>query len=143
MKVEVKLVEGVSWMVSGPSGHGVIIDGSPEIGGRNLGMRPMEMVLAGLGGCTAMDVISILRKQRQAVADCRIEVTAQRADSVPKVFTEIHLHYHVYGRSLREAAVARAVELSMGTYCSVSKMIGATAEITWAHTCHEDASGSE
>ena len=136
MDVEVKLVEGVTWLVSGPSGHGVVIDGSPEIGGRNLGMRPMEMVLAGLGGCTAMDVISILRKQRQAVTDCRIEVKAERADTIPKVFTRVHLHYKVFGHALRESAVSRAIQLSMDTYCSVSKMLKSTAEITSEYTCY-------
>ena len=140
MDVKVKLVEGVTWVVSGPSGHGVVIDGSPEIGGRNLGMRPMEMVLAGLGGCTAMDVISILRKQRQAVTDCQIDLKAQRADSPPKVFTQIHLHYRIYGRQLKDAAVNRAVTLSMDNYCSVSKMLKGTAEITYEYTCIDDES---
>lgn len=136
MKVEIKQIEGVTWLVSGPSGHGIVMDGSPEIGGRNLGMRPMELVLAGLGGCTAMDVISTLKKQRQDVTDCRIEVEAKRADSIPKVFTEIAIHYHIYGRDLRESAVRRAVDLSMETYCSVSRMLKQTVDITYAYSCH-------
>ena len=136
MKVEVKQVEGVTWVVSGPSGHGLVIDGSPDIGGRNLGMRPMELVLAGLGGCTAMDVISTLKKQRQDVTDCRIQVSAKRADTIPKVFTEIHIQYDVYGRDLRDAAVRRSVELSMETYCSVSRMLKQTVDITYAYACH-------
>ena len=130
MDVKVKLVESVQWVASADSGHGVVLDGSPEIGGQNLGMRPMEMVLAGLGGCTAMDVISILRKSRQDVTDCVIEVHADRADTVPKVFTKIHIHYVVTGRNLRESAVERAVKLSADTYCSVSKMLAATVAIT-------------
>lgn len=136
MKVEIKQIEGVTWLASGPSGHGIVMDGSPEIGGRNLGMRPMELVLAGLGGCTAMDVISTLKKQRQDVTDCRIEVEAKRADSIPKVFTEIEIHYHIYGRDLRESAVRRAVDLSMETYCSVSRMLKQTVDITYAYSCH-------
>ena len=136
MNVEIKQVEGVTWMVSGPSGHGIIVDGAPEIGGRNLGMRPMELVLAGLGGCTAMDVMSTLKKQRQDVTDCRIEVSAQRADSIPRVFTHIELQYHVYGRNLRESAVERAVNLSMETYCSVSRMLTESVEIVYSYVCH-------
>ena len=124
-------------MVSGPSGHGYVIDGSPDIGGQNLGPRPMELVLGGLGGCTAMDIISTLKKQRQDVNDCRIVLDATRAETIPKVFTHIHLHYHVYGRQLKESAVKRAVELSMETYCSVSKMLRATAELTYEYSCHD------
>lgn len=130
MDVRVKLVESVTWVASADSGHGVVMDGSPAIGGRNLGMRPMEMVLAGLGGCTAMDVMSILRKSRQDVTDCVIEVAAERAETVPKVFTKIHIHYIVTGNGLRPGAVERAVKLSADTYCSVSKMLGATVAIT-------------
>ena len=135
--VQVKLVDGVTWMVSGPSGHGVVLDGAPEIGGRNLGMRPMEMVLAGLGGCTAMDVITVLRKQRQDVVDCVIELSAERADSPPKVFTRIEVHYRVFGKNLKSSAVERAVRLSMETYCSVSKMLKATSDITYRFECIE------
>ncbi|MBV72206.1 MAG: peroxiredoxin [Myxococcales bacterium] len=138
MNVEIKQIEGVTWMVSGSSGHGYVIDGSPAIGGRNLGPRPMELVLGGLGGCTAMDIISTLKKQRQQVSDCRISLSGTRAETVPKVFTHIHLHYHIHGRGLKESAVKRAVDLSMETYCSVSKMLQASVEITYEYTCHDD-----
>ena len=131
MDLRVKLIEDVCWMASSDSGHGIVLDGSPDIGGKNLGMRPMELVLAGLGGCTAMDVISILRKQRQTVEDCVINVSAQRADSIPKVFTHITLSYRVVGFDLNVSGVKRAVELSAKTYCSVSKMLSATADITY------------
>lgn len=130
MNARIKLVEGVAWMAEADSGHGLVIDGSPEIGGRNLGPRPMELVLLGLAGCTGMDVVSILRKGRHAVDDCTIEVKAQRADDVPRVFTTIHVHYVVKGQALKEAAVERAVKLSAEKYCSVSKMLGATVAIT-------------
>lgn len=137
MKLRLKLVEGVTWVASGDSGHGLVIDGAPAIGGQNLGMRPMELVLAGLGGCSAMDVISMLRKQRQDVVDCEIEVVAERADSIPKVFTEIEMHYRVIGRNLNPKSVERAVNLSREKYCSVTRMLEATAEITTAFECVE------
>ena len=131
MDLSVKLIEDVCWMASSDSGHGIVLDGSPDIGGKNLGMRPMELVLAGLGGCTAMDVISILRKQRQKVEDCTIDVAAQRAESIPKVFTHITLTYRVKGRDLNVQGIKRAVELSAKTYCSVSQMLGATVQFKY------------
>ena len=131
MELRVKLVDDVCWIASGDSGHGIVIDGAPGIGGKNLGMRPMELVLAGLGGCTAMDVITILRKQRQAVEDCVIEVSADRADTIPKVFTHINLTYRVTGADLNVTGVKRAVKLSTSSYCSVSKMLGATVPFTF------------
>ena len=130
MDVRIKLVEDVTWVASGDSGHGVVIDGAPSIGGKNLGMRPMEMLLVSLGGCTAMDVASILRKQRQEVTDLEIRVNGERATEVPKVFTRIELNYVVYGRGLRTDAVERAVNLSRETYCSVSKMLEQSVPIT-------------
>lgn len=123
MRARIKRIEGVAWMTEADSGHGVVIDGSPAIGGRNLGMRPMEMVLAGLCGCSGMDVLSILAKQRQDVVDCVIEAEAERAPSPPKVFTRIELTYRVVGRRLKPAAVRRAVNLSAEKYCSVSAML--------------------
>ena len=123
MRTRVKWIESVKWVAQSDSGHGVVIDGSPDIGGENLGPRPMELVLMGLGGCTAMDVISILKKQRQAVTDCVIELEAKRAESIPKVFEEIHITYRVSGKALRADAVNRAVDLSATRYCSVSKML--------------------
>jgi putative redox protein len=130
MKARVKWIENVCLVAEADSGHGVVIDGAPEIGGRNLGVRPMEMVLMGLGGCTAMDVLSMLKKQRQNVTDCVIEVEGTRRDEHPKVFTEIHVHYIITGRDLKESLVKRAVDLSAETYCSVSQMLGKAAKIT-------------
>jgi putative redox protein len=107
MKTRIKLIENVCLLAEAESGHGVVIDGAPAIGGRNLGVRPMEMVLMGLGGCTAMDVLSILKKQRQQVTDCVIEVQAERREEEPKVFTQIHLHYIITGHDLKENHVKR------------------------------------
>ena len=112
------------------SGHSVVMDAAPEAGGRNLGVRPMEMVLLGLGGCTTFDVVSILKKSRQQVADCEVSLEAERADEVPKVFTRIHIHFIVSGRDLDPAKVGRAVSLSADKYCSASRMLEKTAEIT-------------
>lgn len=107
------------------SGHAVVMDGAPDLGGRNLGPRPMEMLLLGTGGCSAYDVMSMLRKARQQVVDCRVDVEAERADAVPAVFTRIHLHFVVSGINLKESQVRRAVELSAEKYCSASIMLGA------------------
>ena len=112
------------------SGHSMVMDGAPEVGGRNIGMRPMEMVLLGLGGCTSMDVMFILKKARQQVTDCKIEVDAERTEEVPKVFSKIHLHYIISGQDLAEKHVKRAVDLSAEKYCSVSQMLGKAVEIT-------------
>lgn len=130
MKATVKLLEGVSFSGVSGSGHSVVMDGSPDFGGRNRGMRPMEMLLLGLGGCSAFDVVHILRKGRQDVAGCTVELEAQRAESDPKVFTRIHLHFLIRGRELSEARVQRAIELSAQKYCSASIMLAKTAEIT-------------
>lgn len=107
------------------SGHAVVMDGSPELGGRNLGPRPMEMLLIGTGGCSTYDVLGMLKKSRQQVVDCQVEIEAQRADAVPAVFTEINLHFIVTGVALKESQVKRAVELSAEKYCSASIMLGA------------------
>ncbi len=112
------------------SGHTVVMDGPPEAGGRNVGIRPMEMVLLGMGGCTAYDVVSILRKARQDVRDCRVEVEAKRADSSPRVFTSIHVRFLVRGKGLLPQHVERAIRLSAEKYCSASIMLGKTADIT-------------
>lgn len=113
-----------------PSGHGIVMDGAPEVGGRNLGARPMEMLLLGMGGCTAFDIVQILKKAREEITDCIVELEAKRADSVPAVFTDIHVHYIVSGRKLSQKQVQRAVELSTNKYCSASIMLGKTAKIT-------------
>ena len=112
------------------SGHAVILDGAPDAGGRNLGMRPMEMLLIGMGGCTSFDVVTILKKARQPVTDCVAEIEAERADSVPKVFTRIHVHFVVSGKGLNPVQVERAVKLSAEKYCSASIMLGKAAEIS-------------
>jgi putative redox protein len=111
-------------MAESESGHTVVIDGPPSEGGRNKGLRPMEMLLLGVGGCTSFDVISILKKSRQAVTDCTTHIAAERADEVPTVFTKIHFHFVVSGRSLKESQVKRAVALSAEKYCSASIMLG-------------------
>ena len=112
------------------SGHAVVMDSAPEHGGRNLGIRPMEMLLLGLAGCTAFDVVMILNKSRQDIVDCEVLVDSDRADEVPKVFTRIHIHFVVSGNDLDAAKVEKAVNLSAEKYCSASKMLSATAEIT-------------
>ncbi|AHE99510.1 OsmC family protein [Thioalkalivibrio paradoxus] len=129
MQVRVKWVDGMAFVGETGTGHALVMDGAPEFGGRNLGARPMEMLLLGLGGCTAFDVVAILKKARQPVLDCEVTVDAVRSDKVPKVFTEIRVHYRVYGNGLAEKQVARAVELSSTRYCSASVMLGASAKI--------------
>jgi putative redox protein len=121
---------GMSFVAESGSGHAVVMDGAVDAGGRNLGPRPMEMILAGTGGCTAFDVVLILKRGRHAVSGCEVRLTAERAEADPKVFTHIHFHYRVKGRQLKPDAVARAIELSKDKYCSASIMIGKTAEIT-------------
>ena len=121
---------GMAFVAERGSGHAVIMDGSPEAGGRNIGFRPMEMVLAGTGGCSAFDVVLILKKGRHAVSGCDVSLKAERADTDPKVFTSIHFHYRVTGKNLKPEAVARAIELSKEKYCSASIMLAKTAEIT-------------
>ena len=130
MKARVKWLEEVTFVGESASGHAVVMDGPPEFGGRNLGVRPMEMLLLGMGGCTSFDVINILKKTRQQVTDCEVQLEAERADSEPKVFTRIHAHFIVTGKDLSEKHVKRAVELSAEKYCSASIMLGKTAEIS-------------
>ncbi|MES9854171.1 MAG: OsmC family protein [Candidatus Thiodiazotropha sp. L084R] len=130
MKARVVWVEAATMMGEAGSGHGVIMDGPPDHGGRNLGVRPMEMLLLGMGGCTEFDVLSMLRKSRQQVTGCVVELEAQRSEQDPKVFTAIHAHFVVSGRDLSEKHVSRAISLSAEKYCSASIMLGATAKIT-------------
>ena len=130
MKVRVKWVEGVTFLGETESSHAIVMDGAPEGGGRNLGPRPMETLLAGAGGCTAYDVVTMLRKARQDVVDVAVELDADRAPEDPKVFTRIRMHFVVKGRNIRREAVERAVELSATKYCSASIMLGKTAEIS-------------
>jgi putative redox protein len=131
MKARVKWVEGMSFVGETGSGHAMVIDGAPEHGGRNLGPRPMELVLTGTAACTAFDVVLILKKARQPIADCVVEATAERAAVEPKIFTRIHLAYIVAGRGLDPHQVERAVKLSKEKYCSATLMLGKTAEITY------------
>ena len=131
MKARVKWVEGVSFVAETGSGHSVVIDGAPEAGGRNVGMRPMEMVLAGTAACSAFDVLWILRRARQKVSDCVVEADAERANEEPKVFTRIHLRYRVAGDGLDRHQVERAARLSKEKYCSATAMLAKTAEITY------------
>lgn len=130
MKATIKWTGEASFGGQADSGHTVMMDGAPEFGGRARGIRPMEAVLIGLGGCTAFDVISILKKSRQQVTDCVAELEAERADTAPKVFTRIHVHFVVSGTRLDPKKVARAIELSANKYCSATAMLGKTAEIT-------------
>ena len=130
MKARVKWVQDATFIGESGSGHAVVMDGPPDHGGRELGVRPMEMLLLGLGGCTAFDVMHILTKARQPVTDCVVEIEAQRADEEPKIFTQIHVHFIVTGKELSEKRVARAVQLSAEKYCSASIMLGKSAEIT-------------
>ncbi len=130
MKARIQWTGGVSFVGSADSGHEVPMDGSPEFGGQNRGARPMELVLIGMGGCTAFDVVHILRKGRQDIADCVAHIDAERAPSDPKVFTRIHVHFVVKGKGLDPKKVAHAIELSAHKYCSASIMLGKTAAIT-------------
>lgn len=130
---------GMSFVGETGSGHAVVMDGAPDAGGHNLAPRPMEMVLAGTGGCTAFDVVLILKKGRHAVTGCEVTLSADRADSDPKVFTRIHFRYRVKGKQLKPEAVARAIELSKDKYCSASIMLSKTAEITYDFEIIEEA----
>lgn len=130
MKARIKWVEGAAFLGESGSGHTVLMDGPPEAGGRNLGVRPMEMLLLGMGGCAAFDVVHILKKGRQDVQDCEVFLEADRAETDPKVFTRIHVHFVVKGRGLKAEAVQRAIDLSAERYCSASIMLGKTAEVT-------------
>lgn len=130
MQARIKWVEKATFIGESGSGHAIVMDGPPEAGGRNLGVRPMEMLLLGMGGCAAFDVVHILKKSRQSVEDCIAKVNAERAQDEPKVFTKIHIHFQVSGVGLTEKNVARAVSLSAEKYCSASIMLGKSAEIT-------------
>ncbi len=130
MKARIKWVENMMFMGQSGSGHAVVMDGPPDLGGKNLGIRPMEMMLMGLGGCTSFDVMLILQRSRQNVTDCVAELSAERAETDPKVFTRIHIHFIVTGKGLKEKMVKRAVELSASKYCSASIMLAQTVDIT-------------
>lgn len=124
MKARIKWVENATFLGESGSGHAVVMDGPPDMGGRNLGVRPMELMLLGMGGCTSFDVVHILKKSRVHVTDVVAELFAERAETDPKVFTSIHVHFVVKGRDLNETKVRKAVELSAEKYCSASIMLG-------------------
>ena len=124
MKASIRWVEDVMFVAESESGHAVVIDGPPSAGGRNIGIRPMELVLMGMGGCTSFDVMSMLLKARQDVTDCVAQLDAERADDIPSVFTKIHINFVVTGRNLKDSQVRRAIELSAEKYCSASIMLG-------------------
>jgi putative redox protein len=130
MKARVKWVQDVMFVAESNSGHSLVLDGAPEAGGRNLGLRPMELLLLGLGGCSAFDVVTILKRGREAITDCVVELDGQRADTEPKVFTAVELVYKVTGKNLDPKKVERAVNLSAEKYCSASKMFEKTAKLT-------------
>ncbi len=140
MKARVKWVEDVLFVGESGTGHTVVMDGPKEAGGHGTGMRPMELLLLGLGGCTSFDVIDILKKSRQQVTDCVVEISAERSEEAPKVFTKIHVQYTVTGHKLKPNFVDRAVKLSTEKYCSASIMLGKTAEITHDYKIIEQAS---
>jgi putative redox protein len=130
MECTVKWMDGMAFSAETGSGHIVVMDGAPEGGGRDLAPRPMELVLAGAGGCTAFDVVLILKRSRQEIAGCKVSLHAERAEDDPKVFTHIHFHFTITGKGLKADAVERAIKLSAEKYCSASIMLGKTAQIT-------------
>ena len=131
MKARIKLADGMTFVAESGSGHAVVVDAAPDVGGRNLGARPMELVLMGTGACTAIDVMHILRRARQPVTDCVVELEAERAAEDPKVFTRIVMRYIVTGKGLAHNQVERAIKLSKEKYCSATIMLAASAEITY------------
>ena len=137
MNTTVKWIDGMMMVGESASGHAIVMDGPEDLGGKNLGIRPMEMLLLGMGGCTTIDVVSTLKKMREIVSDCRVEISAQRADEHPKIFTKIHLNFIINGSNLNEKKVEKAVSLSADKYCSASIMLGKMADITHDFTINE------
>jgi len=137
MKARVQLVEGMTFVAESGSGHAVVVDAAPDVGGKNLGARPMELVLMGTGACSAIDVVHILRKARQPIMGCVIELDSERAAEDPKVFTRIHMHFVVTGKGLAQAQVERAIKLSKEKYCSATIMLGKTADVTFDYEIRE------
>jgi putative redox protein len=141
MKARIKWVEDVLFVGESGSGHTVVIDGPPEHGGRNLGIRPMELLLQGLGGCTVFDVLHILKKARQPVTDCVVEINAERAETEPRVFTRIHIHFIISGDGISEKQVQRAIQLSAEKYCSASIMLAKSVDITHDYEIRHQGGG--
>ena len=137
MNTTVKWIDGMMMVGESASGHAIVMDGPEDLGGKNLGIRPMEMLLLGMGGCTTIDVVSTLKKMREEVRDCRVEILAARADEHPKVFTKIHLNFIINGSNLDEKKVEKAISLSADKYCSASIMLGKMADITHDFTINE------
>lgn len=137
MKARIKLVDGMTFVAESGSGHAVVVDAAPDVGGRNLGARPMELVLMGTGACSAVDVVLILRRARQQVTDCEVLVESERAAEDPKVFTKIHLNYIVTGKGLAQPHVERAIKLSKEKYCSATIMLAKSAEVTFGYEIRE------
>ena len=130
MKARVKWIEDVQFIGESGTGHSLIMDGPEEHGGHGTGMRPMELLLLGLGGCTSFDVVEMLKKSRQDIDDCVVEISAKRSEKIPKIFTHIHVHFIITGDNIKESQVKRAVSLSAEKYCSASIMLGKAAEVT-------------
>ena len=143
MHARIKWLDHMSFVGEASSGHSVVMDGSSEHGGRNLGPRPMEMILLCLGGCTSFDIVSILQKSRVDVEDCIVEIEAQRAEDIPAVFTKIHVHYIVKGAGLQDKHVKRAVELTSEKYCSVSMMLKDSVELSYDYEIVDSANPSK
>lgn len=139
MECTVKWVDNVTFFAETGSNHAILMDGAPEAGGRNLAPRPMELLLAGAGGCTAFDIVLILKRGRHQVSGCEVSLKADRAETDPKIFTHIHFHFTVRGKQLKPEAVARAIDLSKDKYCSASIMLGKTATITHDYEIIEEA----
>lgn len=138
MRARIEWLDAVGFEAETGSGAHIVMDGPEELGGKGRGARPMELLLVGLGGCTAFDVVTILAKARQQCTGCVVEVEAERAETVPKVFTRIHLHYRIRGRDLSSRQVERAVKLSKEKYCSASLMLAQSVEITYEVTITEE-----
>ena len=139
MQTSLKWAGGAAFIGTSTSGHKVVIDGPPEGGGRDLGPRPMEMILLGLGACSSYDIVSILKKARQEISGVEIEVDGKRAESIPSVFTDIHIHFRITGKNVNEQQVEKAIQLSSEKYCSASIMLGKTARITHSFDIGEAA----
>lgn len=137
MEAKIKWIDKVKFKGESETGHNLLMDGPAESGGENQGMRPMELMLLGIGGCTSYDVVSILKKSRQAVRGCEAHISAERAESIPKVFTKIHIRFVIDGNELDEGIVARAINLSAEKYCSASIMLNKTVEITHDYTINK------
>ncbi len=138
IEAKVTYVDGLQFVGEAASGHAIVMDGDREVGGRNTGVRPMEMLLIGLGGCSGMDVVSILKKKKQEINGVEIKVKGEKAENYPKKFTDIDIEFIVRGRNVSEDAVKKAVELSMGKYCSVKATLEGSAKVTWSYKIIEE-----